>query len=32
MMRYQLVYAYDKDSYSHCKRQVYRHKNKNVIR
>ena len=32
MMIYLLAYAYDKDSYSHCKRQAYRHKNKNVIR
>ena len=32
MMIYLLAYVYDKDSYSHCKRQAYRHKNKNVIR
>ena len=32
MMRYLLAYVYDKDSYSHYKKQVYRHKNKNVMR
>ena len=32
MMRYLLAFVYDKDSYSHCSKEEYRHKNKNVIK